>query len=49
MIDPTFCEEEKDGKRYVYSEEWMIDFARLITNFEKKFGGTCYISVRVHP
>ena len=49
MFAPTFREGAKEGKRYVYSEEWTIDFARLINNLEKKFGGTWYICVRVHP
>ena len=49
MFAPTFREGAKDGKRYVYSEKWTIDFARLINNFEKKFGGKWYICIRVHP
>ena len=49
MFAPTFREGAKDGKRNVYSEEWSIDFKRLITNLERKFGGTWYICIRVHP
>lgn len=49
LFAPTFREGAKDGKRYVYSEEWSIDFARLINNLENKFGGRWYICFRVHP
>jgi len=49
LYAPTFREGAKDGKRYVYSEEWSLDFARLIRNLEEKFGGIWYICVRVHP
>ncbi len=49
MFAPTFREGAKDGVRSVYSEIWTIDFKRLIRNLEKKFGGTWYICVRVHP
>lgn len=49
MFAPTFREGAKDGKRSVYSEIWTIDFKRLLDNLEKKFGGTWYICVRVHP
>jgi CDP-glycerol glycerophosphotransferase len=33
----------------VFSEIWTIDFKRLIGNMEKKFGGTWYLCIRVHP
>lgn len=49
MFAPTFREGAANGKRSVYSEVWTIDFKRLIYNLEKKFGGTWYICVRVHP
>lgn len=49
MFAPTFREGAKDGKRSVYSEIWTIDFKRLITILEKKFGGTWYLCIRVHP
>lgn len=49
MFAPTFREGAKDGKRSVYSEAWSIDFKRLIDNLERKFGGTWYLCVRVHP
>lgn len=49
LFAPTFREGAKDGKRYVFSEIWTIDFQRLLDNLEKKFGGTWYLCVRVHP
>lgn len=49
MFAPTFREGAKDGKRFVFSEIWSIDFKRLINNLEKKFGGKWYLCVRVHP
>lgn len=49
MYAPTFREGAKDGKRMVFSEVWTIDFRRLITNLEKRFGGIWYLCIRVHP
>lgn len=49
MFAPTFREGAKDGKRFVFSEDWSIDFKRLIKNLEKRFGGIWYLCVRVHP
>lgn len=49
MYAPTFREGAKDGKRFVFSEVWTIDFERLISNLNKKFGGEWYLCVRVHP
>ncbi len=49
LFAPTFREGAKDGKRFVFSEIWTIDFKRLIENLEKKFDGIWYLCVRVHP
>ena len=49
MFAPTFREGAKDGKRRVFSAEWTIDFERLLSAFENKFGGKWYICTRVHP
>lgn len=49
MYAPTFREGAKDGKRFVFSEIWTIDFERLLKSLEKRFGGTWYLCVRVHP
>lgn len=49
LFAPTFREGSKDGKRFVFSEIWSIDFKRLLHTLERKFGGTWYLCVRVHP
>lgn len=49
MFAPTFREGAKEGKRFVFSEVWTIDFKRLVENLQKKFGGTWYLCIRVHP
>ena len=49
LFAPTFREGAKDGKRFVFSEIWTIDFQRLLDNLQKKFGGKWYLCVRVHP
>lgn len=49
MFAPTFREGKKDGVRQVFSEEWTIDFERMLRNLEKRFGGTWYLCIRVHP
>lgn len=49
MYAPTFREGAKNGKRRVFSEEWTIDFQRLLMNLENKFGGKWYLCTRVHP
>lgn len=49
MFAPTFREGAREGKRFVFSETWSIDFRRLIDTLERKAGGKWYICVRVHP
>lgn len=49
LYAPTFREGTKEGKRFVFSEDWSIDFKRLMDILENKFGGKWYICVRVHP
>lgn len=49
MFAPTFREGAKDGRRYVFSKTWTIDFKKMIDNLGKKFGGQWYLCVRVHP
>ncbi|MCR4924788.1 MAG: CDP-glycerol glycerophosphotransferase family protein [Clostridiales bacterium] len=49
MYAPTFREGAQNGKRFVFSEVWTIDFERLLKRFEKKFSGAWYLCVRVHP
>lgn len=49
LFAPTFREGAKNGKRYVYSEVWSIDFAGLVDYLERRFGGKWYVCFRVHP
>ena len=49
LFAPTFREGAKDGKRFVYSQLWSVDFKHLIDCLEEKFGGKWYICFRVHP
>ena len=49
MYAPTFREGAKNGKRSVFSEVWTIDFVRLLSVLEKRFGGAWYLCIRVHP
>lgn len=49
MFAPTFRERSDNGVRSVYSEEWSIDFERMILSFEKRFGGRWCLCLRVHP
>lgn len=49
MFAPTFRESQKAGVRNVFSEEWTIDFIRLLKTLERKFGGSWRICLRVHP
>lgn len=49
MFAPTFREGSTNGKRAVFSEVWTLDFKRLLDNLEKRFGGTWYLCLRVHP
>ncbi len=49
MFAPTFREGSENGRRFVFSEEWSLDFGRLIKTLETKFGGKWYICIRVHP
>ena len=49
MYAPTFREGVKEGKRYVFSEKWSLDFQRLLDALNKKTGDTWYLCIRVHP
>lgn len=49
MFAPTFREGAKDGKRFVFSETWSLDFERLLNSLEKRFGGKWYLCLRLHP
>lgn len=49
MYAPTFREKNVNGVRGVYSEKGSLDFERLLFNLEKRFGGTWYLCLRLHP
>lgn len=49
MFAPTFREGAENGRRFVFSEIWSIDFEKLLKTMEDKFGGKWYLCVRVHP
>jgi CDP-glycerol glycerophosphotransferase len=49
MFAPTYRERSAGGVRSVFEDEWSLDFERLISVLEKKFGGEWYICLRVHP
>lgn len=49
MYAPTFREQQKGGSRSVYSQACSLDFDKLMTALQKKFGGSWYVCVRVHP
>lgn len=49
MFAPTFREGAKEGKRFIFSEIWTIDFERLLRSLEHRFGGEWYLCIRVHP
>ncbi len=39
MFAPTFREGAENGKRFVFSEIWSIDFEKLLEEMKTKFGG----------
>lgn len=49
MFAPTFRESAVNGKRKIFSEEWTLDFERLLYNLKNRFGGEWYLCLRIHP
>lgn len=49
MYAPTFREAAKDGVRGISVNDTTLDFARMITALENKFGGKWYLCLRLHP
>lgn len=49
MFAPTYRESAKNGVRRVSFEITSIDFKRLVSNLEMKFGGSWMICLRLHP
>ena len=49
IFAPTFRERSDNGVRSVYSEDWSIDFKRMILNLQKRFSGNWCLCLRLHP
>ena len=49
LYAPTFRGGSQSGQRSVNTEESTVDFERLTEALEKRFGGTWYIFLRLHP
>ena len=49
LYAPTFRGGSQNKNRSVNAEEATVDFVRLINSLEKKFGGTWYVFLRLHP
>ena len=49
MFAPTFRGGNQKGVKQVVSEIPSIDFERLISNLERKFGGNWKVLLRLHP
>jgi CDP-glycerol glycerophosphotransferase (TagB/SpsB family) len=49
MFAPTFRGGGQKGKRQVYAEEPTLDFVKMMEALHKRFGGTWYVFMRLHP
>lgn len=49
LYAPTFRSGSQNKNRSVNSEEATVDFERLISSLEQRFGGTWYVFLRLHP
>lgn len=49
LYAPTFRGGSQNKNRTVNTEETTVDFKRLIASLEKRFGGTWYVFLRLHP
>lgn len=49
LYAPTFRGGSQNKHRNVNSEESSVDFERLISSLEQRFGGRWYIFLRLHP
>lgn len=49
LYAPTFRGGSQSTNRTVNTEEVTVDFVRLLSVLEKKFGGRWYIFLRIHP
>lgn len=49
MFAPTFRGGGQKGRRQVYAEEPTLDFEMMTEALHRKFGGTWYVLLRLHP
>ena len=49
MFAPTFRGGSQKGDRQIFVEEPLLDFARMTEVLERKFGGTWFVFLRLHP
>jgi CDP-glycerol glycerophosphotransferase (TagB/SpsB family) len=49
LFAPTFRGGSQKGNRQVFTDESTIDYDRLINALERKFGGTWFVFLRLHP
>lgn len=49
LFAPTFRGGSQKGNRQVFVEEPTLDFAGLVNALERKFGGTWFVFLRLHP
>lgn len=49
LYAPTFRGGSQNKNRSVNTEDATVDFARLIESLEKRFGGSWYVFLRLHP
>lgn len=49
LFAPTFRGGSQKGNRQVFTDESTIDFNRLVNALERKFGGTWFVFLRLHP
>ncbi|RKD35272.1 CDP-glycerol glycerophosphotransferase family protein [Lacrimispora algidixylanolytica] len=49
LFAPTFRGGSQNGDRQVFVEEPILDFARMTEVLERKFGGTWFVFLRLHP
>ncbi len=49
LFAPTFRGGSQKGDRQVFVEQSTIDFARMIQALERKFGGSWFVFLRLHP
>lgn len=49
IFAPTFRGGSQKGKREIFADETTLDFQMLTDTLHKRFGGTWYVFLRLHP